>query len=245
MADQGVYILRALISLYNFKPLFGLSSSPTNLRLKLYVYSVYTTLFWWPPAATELFSCDHTQPGDPPNPGVHTYQRLRYWSRVTWHGSTSADLQQPGETPQLFFFPWTPCHCIYRMDPQNDFWKIWISMCFDFTIFGLQNSWAKPRLYPPWVPRWDAPRSAAATVASSVPWSDISGGWLGIWIERFEYHQIGILELLVRIHSAHSQLEQWFWFSLSNLFFQRWVWNLTWSWHGLGCLNIPTWSRWI
>ena len=54
-------------------------------------------------------------------------------------------------------------------------------MCFDFTIFGFQNSWAKPRLYPPWVPRWDAPRSAAATVASSVPWSDISDAVVVGW----------------------------------------------------------------
>lgn len=169
MADQGVYTYSGLSSVSTTSSHCLDCHLPKHVWDSICMYgSLYITLSWWPPAAT-------------PNPGVHTYQRLRYWSRVAWHGSTSADLQQPGETPQLFFFPWTPCHCIYRMDPQNDFSKIWISMCFDFAIFGFQNSWAKPRLYPPWVPRWDAPRSAAATVASSVPWSDISdvvvAGW--------------------------------------------------------------------
>ena len=182
MADQSVYILRALISLYNFKPLFGLSSSPTNLRFNLYVWFLMHHVVL---VATSCYSKSR---------GPHLPVALVLEpSCVAWKHFGRPPTAR-GNTSTVLF-PWTPCHCIYRMDPQNDSWKIWISMCFDFTIFGFQNSWAKPRLYPPWVPRWDAPRSAAATVASSVPWSDISdvvvAGWqsgLKDWISSSNWN---------------------------------------------------------
>ena len=178
MADQGVYTPRALINLYNFKPLFGLSSSPTNLRFNLYV--------WFLIHHVVLVATSYTR--DPPNPGVHTYQRLWYWSRVTWHGSTSADLQQPGETPQLFFFPWKLPVIVYIGWILKMIWKIWISMCFDFTInFS--------------VPKFLGKAQALPTLGTTMGRAEISccnccfkralvwhfwrsGGWLAIWIER-------------------------------------------------------------
>lgn len=97
----------------------GLSSSQTNLPLKLYVNSLYTTLFWWPPAA-ELFSCDYRQPrgtlqtqGSTPTSGSGTGAELRGMEALRPTSNSQ------GKHLNCSFSQWTPGQCIYRMDSHN------------------------------------------------------------------------------------------------------------------------------